>query len=515
MKTFPKDYSQLLSQLTEEIKTAPRDRAKTIIHQVGYWFILAGYGQAAYESLSSLLNGTLRLSPSSALMHSLKDNALPYLCYTLNIPCPAIADRAEMSGEELAEFVRELERQSLSMMLIDPFSLAGIYGAPTLFNLRVIQAVRYHFRWVIALFHPLLKIFPPKAPPWTDKTLQKMLGLSDEKPRDREIYAFLQEVHRVIQAYCRNDRLHEAIELAEQYDAIRQTWNLATEDWISKAVQIIAIAACFQVGKEAKAKARLVKWWHQNQERFNLNLFLPNHRAIFQALLEGLLEDEIGISQEQVATFLDAIRNYSYIPQTPKIPSVSDWKELMEAWNRNIFSKTSEEERESFADWFPDATTQKDCSQPPATEEEIQELEQRLGQTLPPSYRNFLLYSNGWTVANMYQKLFGTQEVDWFNTLNQEWVEAWTGIEEDEISDEKYFQYGEHQDCVYMRSRYLETALQISTDEDGYVYLLNPMVVDERGEWEAWDFGNKHPGAYRYRSFWEMMQATYNSAFGE
>lgn len=75
------------------------------------------------------------------------------------------------------------------------------------------------------------------------------------------------------------------------------------------------------------------------------------------------------------------------------------------------------------------------------------------------------------------------------------------------VSDEDYFQYGAHQDPVTLRAHYLQTALQISTTEDGWVYLLNPQVVDERGEWEAWDFGTKLAGADRYRSFWELLQA--------
>jgi len=66
-----------------------------------------------------------------------------------------------------------------------------------------------------------------------------------------------------------------------------------------------------------------------------------------------------------------------------------------------------------------------------------------------------------------------------------------------------------------MRRVYLRTALQISSEEDcdGDLYLLNPKIVDARGEWEAWDFGNKNPGADRYQSFWEMIQAVYESSF--
>ncbi len=59
----------------------------------------------------------------------------------------------------------------------------------------------------------------------------------------------------------------------------------------------------------------------------------------------------------------------------------------------------------------------------------------------------------------------------------------------------------------------MNTAWQISSTEDGYVYLLNPLIIDHRNEWEAWDFGSKYPGAYRYRSFWDMMQAIYKRSF--
>ncbi len=41
------------------------------------------------------------------------------------------------------------------------------------------------------------------------------------------------------------------------------------------------------------------------------------------------------------------------------------------------------------------------------------------------------------------------------------------------------------------------------------IYLLNPQVVTEEGEWEAWFFANWLPGAARYRSFQEMMEAEY------
>ena len=46
---------------------------------------------------------------------------------------------------------------------------------------------------------------------------------------------------------------------------------------------------------------------------------------------------------------------------------------------------------------------------------------------------------------------------------------------------------------------------------DSAIYLLNPKVVTPDGEWEAWFFANWLPGAARYRSFVELMQAEYRS----
>lgn len=114
-------------------------------------------------------------------------------------------------------------------------------------------------------------------------------------------------------------------------------------------------------------------------------------------------------------------------------------------------------------------------------------------------------------ILNEYCELYGIDQTKWFIDENKEWAEIWDDC--NEIDDEKYFQYGEHQDCIWIRGQYMKTALQISSTEDGYVFLLNPQIRDTRNEWEAWDFGNKLPGAYRYRSFWDMMQKVYKRSF--
>lgn len=151
------------------------------------------------------------------------------------------------------------------------------------------------------------------------------------------------------------------------------------------------------------------------------------------------------------------------------------------------------------------------CLRTGATEAQIVKLEQKLHTRFPLAYRNFLLASNGFIIADRRCEIYGTDKINWFINENQDWVDAWNN-DNDEICDEQYFQYGGHQDCCWIRREYLKTALQISSTEDGDVYLLNPLIIDRRNEWEAWDFGNKNPGAYRYRSFWEMMQAVYKKS---
>lgn len=146
-----------------------------------------------------------------------------------------------------------------------------------------------------------------------------------------------------------------------------------------------------------------------------------------------------------------------------------------------------------------------------ATEEQIVNAETRLGTKFPPSYQEFLKISNGWMNSGWSElQLWSTEEVEWFATRNQNWIDGWTPTDDEEIptvSDDLYFVYGREQDCVKLRREYLQNALEISSDSmDGDIFLLIPEVIFDDGEWEAWHFGSKLPGATRYRSFYELMQ---------
>lgn len=138
-----------------------------------------------------------------------------------------------------------------------------------------------------------------------------------------------------------------------------------------------------------------------------------------------------------------------------------------------------------------------------AGEEKLAALEARLGMPLPPSYREFLAASDGLVVPD-FVSLLPAADVDWLRVRESETIEAWNqGAEE--ASDADYDVYGADQDCIHMRPRHLHDALQVSASGDGDVLLLVP-AVRFGDEWEAWFLGAKNPGAFRFRSFRDLLE---------
>lgn len=263
--------------------------------------------------------------------------------------------------------------------------------------------------------------------------------------------------------------------------------------------------ACIKAHSDEQARDSLVKWWRTEDRGFHSMNRLIDYIPIMRSLLSGTLQNDIQISPEQVTEFISSVHNYQYIPQALFIPSPSDWRSLLKKWNDKMFLDSSESDLETYVDWYPDEFAKQDCTKPPASEVDIQSLEQRLGRQLPPSYRNFLLTSNGWTFMQAFKELFNVQEVDWLNN-SAPWLADWEGSE---ISDEEYFDYSDLRYYSGIRRGHMESVLQISSIESGYVYLLNPLIIDERGEWECFDFGTKVSGGHRYRSFWDMIHKFY------
>lgn len=130
--------------------------------------------------------------------------------------------------------------------------------------------------------------------------------------------------------------------------------------------------------------------------------------------------------------------------------------------------------------------------QTPATPEMVDELERRLGVELPPSYRQFLLLSNG--LQDRYEPLgdvdipglLPCDQVAWTRDFAPELLEL-LGLAED-ATEEHYCgdpadPEGEYGTCDFC----LPDTLVVGRGMDSIHIMLNPRQVDDQGEWECWE----------------------------
>ncbi|MDE2421720.1 MAG: SMI1/KNR4 family protein [Gammaproteobacteria bacterium] len=155
---------------------------------------------------------------------------------------------------------------------------------------------------------------------------------------------------------------------------------------------------------------------------------------------------------------------------------------------------------------------------PPASADEIAALQKRIGIPLPPSLIAFLSITNGVMSIVDYSgidvDLYPTAQIGWLNEQDPNLVNDWTGAMKDvsEVSNSEYFQYGPTQDPVKIRDEYLKHIIALGPVVDSGVFLINPQIIFPNGEWEAWDFSVKYPGAKRYKSLNELLEAFCSSS---
>lgn len=193
--------------------------------------------------------------------------------------------------------------------------------------------------------------------------------------------------------------------------------------------------------------------------------------------------------------------------------TADEWRPLLHTLSRNILANPNLLSHVSAAELEVGYVGREGAS-----ERNVAEAERRLGATLPKSYREFLLASNGWGVlSHAIWRLWSTTELDWFKARNQQWIDIWTKPRRDGrphpvVPDVDYFVYGPAQQSYNIREHYLPSMLEISDTGDAAILLLNPEVVFDDGEWEAWYFATWFPGAVRFRSFADLMRYEIESA---
>src|SRR5437879_5223435 len=96
-----------------------------------------------------------------------------------------------------------------------------------------------------------------------------------------------------------------------------------------------------------------------------------------------------------------------------------DWKGFLTRWSRDLLQITAVVEE------LPaDVVASGWLGSPGATTTQIAQAEARLGTTLPPSYRDFLMATNGWRRTTPYiDKMWSTEEIDWFYVRHHDWID--------------------------------------------------------------------------------------------
>ncbi|KYC37629.1 hypothetical protein WA1_39900 [Scytonema hofmannii PCC 7110] len=191
-----------------------------------------------------------------------------------------------------------------------------------------------------------------------------------------------------------------------------------------------------------------------------------------------------------------------------------DWEIFLKQESQKIIADYKEKKSKgkggdwSFIELASETIESEWLGYPGATEEQIVAAETRLGIILPPSYRMFLTVTNGWPALPGPQKLYSTEEINWFCAENQDWIDEWTTALKllPPITDEQYFVYEKNYFWNQpIRTEYMQTSLQISDEEDASVVLLNPQVTHNY-EWEAWLLISGRASILRCRSFQELIQ---------
>ncbi|MFK0257916.1 SMI1/KNR4 family protein [Streptomyces sp. NPDC090445] len=138
----------------------------------------------------------------------------------------------------------------------------------------------------------------------------------------------------------------------------------------------------------------------------------------------------------------------------------------------------------------------------PARAEELAAAEARLGRTLPPSLREFLLTTDGWRDAGVFiYRLAGASGLAWMADTDEgsRWIKAYRSTEFHESDEEP-------------EGRIIARSLCLSLDGDAAVMFLDPEDVDEHGEWAAyWLASWSGRGPTRFRSFHDLMYDQYVS----
>ncbi|WEV28962.1 SMI1/KNR4 family protein [Streptomyces sp. 71268] len=174
-----------------------------------------------------------------------------------------------------------------------------------------------------------------------------------------------------------------------------------------------------------------------------------------------------------------------------------DWRPFLLRWSEEWADSLTDDDVRNADDLA--ARRARWLGLPPATEEQIVALEQRLGRRLPPSYREFLKVTDGWRHAGGFVWLLaGTVDAHWHEN-ESELAEIFAeGLDEDADHDQRY------EVDIWHRG------LQLDVESDVVYVLMDPEEVDEDGEWTVYTWASwRGDPPQPHGNFWDFMQDMY------
>lgn len=168
-----------------------------------------------------------------------------------------------------------------------------------------------------------------------------------------------------------------------------------------------------------------------------------------------------------------------------------NWRPWLELWSEERIASCDPGELD------PEVVQQRWLGYPAATQAEVAAVERRLGLRLPPSYRSFLLTTDGWRHAGEFvRKMRDTTNLGWLRDLEPNW-ESWADLITEAPGDAP--------------GNPFSRGLLISLHADVGILFLDPADRDEDGEWAAYSVFAWSEFPQRYPSFTALMKSLYQS----
>jgi hypothetical protein len=187
------------------------------------------------------------------------------------------------------------------------------------------------------------------------------------------------------------------------------------------------------------------------------------------------------------------------------------YHQFMTKWNKELLTSTlCKESVIDLKTWLIDLGYPGDVNwlgRAGATPDEIRNLEQKLSEVLPPSYKQFLEFSNGWSIlSHAVGDICSTQTTDFCKNAEPEkyqlYLDGWLGEEAS---------YGREIKELNKKDVPLDLLVKISNPVMDACTVYMHLGIKTNDEAEIWVVETYNELTTVYPSFWDFLQATYQS----